>query len=121
MRFSKETEDLIADFRGLPREVSHASKREPAQLHSVLDYLNERYQLEQPTPERVLVENWTHIFGEKLAERCAPVRIRDERTLVVTVSNQTLRSELQFRKRAILAKIRKLDRCGHIRDIALRG
>jgi len=121
MRFNKNIEDVIADFRGLPRTVSASSRREPTQLDSVLVLLQERYKLEAASPERSLVENWEAVFGAKLAERCHPVRIKDERTLIVSVTNQTLRSELQFMKRAVLKKIQALEHCGGIADIVIRS
>lgn len=121
MRFKKTTEDLIADFRGLPRTVTHASTREPYPLDSLLVLLTEQYKLEQPSPERSLVENWTEIFGPSLAGRCTPVRIRDGQTLLIAVTNQTLRSELQFQKPAILKRIQKLKFCENIKDLVIRS
>ncbi|MGJ8638114.1 MAG: DUF721 domain-containing protein [Opitutaceae bacterium] len=121
MKFNKQTEDIIADFRGLPRTVTSASLREPTQLDNLLVVLQEQYKLEQPSPERTLVENWEAVFGSKLAGRCNPVRIKDGYTLIVSVTNQTLRSELQFQKRAVLKKIQALDNCDEIRDIVIRS
>lgn len=121
MRFKKSTEDAIADFRGLPRSVTYASTRDPTPLDSLLVVLKEQYKLEQPSPERSLVENWTKVFGSSLAGRCNPVRIKDGRTLIVGVSNQTLRSELQFQKRAILKRIQQLDYCKEIKDLVIRS
>ncbi len=122
MRFSKSVEDLVADFRGLPRTVTASSLRDPVPLDSVLTVLQERYKLEQPSPERSLVDNWETLFGPGLGARCHPVRIKDDgATLVVSVANPTLRSELGFRKRGILRKIQSLPHCGGIRDIVTRG
>jgi hypothetical protein len=122
MRFSKTVEDLVADFRGLPRTVTASSLRDPVPLQNILKVLEERYKLEQPSPERSLVEHWEDIFGPGLAARCHPVRIKDDgATLVVSVANPTLRSELGFRKRGILRKIRALEHCADIRDIVTRG
>ncbi len=121
MRFSKTTEDLIADFRGLPRTTSTASKREPAPLESLLVMLQEQYKLERPGPERTLVEHWAEVFGPSLAGRCNPVRIKPGGILVVSVTNPTLRTELQFQKRTILRRIRKLDHCSDMTDIVTRG
>jgi hypothetical protein len=121
MNFSKNIEDVIADFRGLPRTASASSKKPPIPLDSLLVVLNEQYQLEKPSAERVLVENWTAIFGAGLAGRCNPVRIKDGHTLIVSVANQTLRSELQFRKNAVLKKIHTLEHCSEIRDIVIRS
>lgn len=121
MRFKKTTEDLIADFRGLPRTVTHASIRQPHSLDSLLVVLKEQYKLEKPSPERSLVENWTDIFGPSLAGRCTPVRIRNENTLLIAVANQTLRAELQFQKSAILKRIQKLEHCAGIKDLIIRS
>ncbi len=121
MKFSKNIEDIIADFRGLPRTVSESSRREPMALDNILVVLQEKYKLEKPSPERTLVENWEKIFGPSLCERCHPVRIKDEHTLVVSVTNQTLRSELQFMKRSILKKIQALENCSEITDLVIRS
>lgn len=120
MKFSKNIEDVIADFRGLPHTVSASSRREPTPLDSVLVVLQEKYKLEKPSPERTLVENWEKVFG-KLAGRCNPVRIKDEHTLIVSVTNQTLRSELQFMKRSVLKKIQALEHCEGIKDLVIRS
>ncbi len=120
MPFSKSTEDVIADFRGLPRVVSTSSKRQPVSLENLLIVIRERYKLEEPSPERSLVENWESIFG-KLASRCNPVRIKDEKILIVSVTNSTLRSELQFKKKYLLKKIQSLPHCGTIKELLIRG
>jgi len=121
VKFSKNIEDVIANFRGLPHTVTASSRREPTPLDSILVVLQEKYKLDKPSPERSLVENWESIFGPSLSERCHPVRIKDEHTLIVSVTNQTLRSELQFMKRAVLKKIQKLEHCGEIKEIVIRS
>mgnify|MGYP005727579635 FL=1 len=121
MKFSKNTEDIIADFRGLPHTVTSSSRREPTALDSLLVVLQEKYRLEKPSPERSLVENWEAVFGASLCERCHPVRIKDEDTLIISVTNQTLRSELQFMKRAVLKRIQSLEHCADIKDIVVRS
>jgi len=121
MKFSKSTEDVIADFRGLPRTISSSSRRPPTPLQNLLVVLKEQYKLEVPSPERSLVENWELVFGPVLAGRCNPVRIKDERTLIISVTTQTLRSELQFQKRAILQRIQKLEHCGRIEELRIRS
>lgn len=120
MHFSKSIEDVIADFRGLPRTVSASSRQPPAPVSNILAVLKERYKLEEPSPERSLVENWGTVFG-KLASRCNPVRIKDEHILMISVTNQTLRSELQFQKRGILRRIQQLEHCAKIDELIIRG
>jgi hypothetical protein len=121
MRFNKRTEDLIADFRGLPRTVTSSSRRDPTALDNLLVVLKEQYKLEEPSPERNLVENWTEVFGPSLASRCHPVRIKDNETLIISVTNQTLRSELQFHKRQILKRIQALAHCSKINELVIRS
>ena len=121
MRFSKKIEDIIADFRGLPHTVTSSSRRQPEPLDNLLVMLQEKYNLEKPSSERSLVENWEVLFGPSLCERCHPVRIKDGHTLIISVTNQTLRSELQFMKRAILKRIQSLEYCADIKDIVVRS
>lgn len=121
MKFTKSTEDIIADFRGLPRTVTASSRKQPTQLQNLLVVLKEQYKLDTPSPERSLVENWERVFGSSLAGRCNPVRIKDDHTLIISVTNQTLRSELQFQKRAILNRIQKLEHCSGIRELRIRS
>ncbi|MDA9317362.1 DUF721 domain-containing protein [Puniceicoccaceae bacterium] len=121
MKFSKKIEDVIADFRGLPRTVTASSRRDPMALDNLLVVLEEKYKLEKPSPEKILVENWEAVFGSSLAGRCNPVRIKDANTLIVSVTNQTLRSELQFMKRSVLKKIQTLEHCGEITDLVVRS
>lgn len=120
MNFSKKVEDIIADFRELPRTVTESSKQAPVPLDTVLEQIKEKYNLERPSPERTIVENWNEIFGN-LAGRCNPLSLKDGKTLVISVTNQTLRSELQFRKRALLKKIQALPFCEAISEILIRA
>ena len=120
MPLFKYREDLISDFLGLPRNQTQPSKRAPASIHTLMVMLRERYKLEQPSPERSLVENWEKIFG-KLAGRCNPLRIKDGTVLIISVTNQTLRAELQFQKNSLLKKIQKLEHCESIKDLVIRG
>ena len=121
MPLNKQTEDLIANFRGLPSTVSASSRRPPIELMTVVEQLEAKYQFEQPSPERVLVENWEAIFGHKLAQRCHPVRLLEEKTLVVSVQNHTLRSEINFMKRSLLKRIQALESCHAITEIRTRS
>lgn len=120
MPFSKKIEDLVADFRGLPRTVSEASRNPPISLDNILEQIKEKYNLEKPSPERSIVENWNEIFGS-LASRCSPLSLKEDKILVISVANQTLRSELQFRKQTIIKKIQKLPFCETISDILIRA
>jgi hypothetical protein len=120
MNFSKQVEDIIADFRGLPRTTTGSMKQAPVSLDTILEGVKEKYDLERPSPERVIIENWNNIFG-KLAGRCNPLSLKNGRTLTVSVMNQTLRSELQFRKQTLLRTIQSLPHCENITEIIIRA
>lgn len=120
MNISKQVEDIIADFRELPRTVTASSKHEPVLLDSILEQVKEKYALEKSSPERTIVENWTEIFGN-LAGRCNPLSLKDGKVLIISVANQTLRSEFQFRKRITLKKIQSLPHCENISEIQIRA
>ena len=120
MPFFKYREDLVSDFLGLPRSQNQGFKRAPATIHSLMVLLRERYNLEHPSPERSLVDNWETIFG-KFAGRCNPLRIKDESILIISVTNQTLRAELRFQKNSLLKKIQKLEHCEGIKDLVIRS
>ena len=120
MFFSKQTEDVIADFRGLPRTTSESLKHAPVRIDAALNLLEEKYKLQQPSAERILVEHWNYIF-ETLASRCNPLSIKNGSTLIISVNNQTLRSELQFRKKNVLKKIQSLPHCENIRELLIRA
>ena len=120
MEFSKQVEDIIADFRGLPRTITESERRKPVLLDTVLERVKEKYKLEKPSPERSIIENWSGIFG-KLAGRCNPLSLKEDKVLIVSVANQTLRAELQFRKPALLKKIQSLPHCATISEILFRA
>ena len=120
MEFSKQVEDIIADFRGLPKTVTESARHAPVSLETVLGQVEEKYKLDRPTPERTIVENWNEIFGN-LAGRCSPLSLKEGKVLVISVANQTLRSELQFKKRVILKKIQSLPNCETISEILIRA
>ena len=120
MEFSKQVEDIIADFRGLPRTVTESSKRVPVSIDKILEFVKEKYGLENTGPEQVIFEHWDDIFGN-LAGRCYPLSLKNGKTLVISVANQTLRSELQFRKQHLIQKIQALPHCETISEILIRA
>lgn len=120
MYFSKQVEDIIADFRGLPRTTTDSSKHAPVSLAATLEIVEEKYGLERRSPERTIVENWSTVFGN-FAGRCNPLSLKEGKILVISVTNQTLRSELQFQKQTYIRKIQALPHCENISEIIIRA
>lgn len=120
-KFTRRQENLIAAFRGLPRDARRSRVRRSRQIDDLLDSVLERYQVQTRTARDVLMENWVSIVGGGYAHRCCPVEITARGELVIRVASATLRSELAFFERRLLQKIRALELCGRIKKIILRA
>jgi hypothetical protein len=121
MKYPRNIENAIADFRGLPRPSEHAWDAGPQGMDSLLEVLVQRFSIGRERPEQVIMANWRELVGERNASRCAPERIDSERRLIVAVANPILRRELHFARATIVRKLKKLKGCGDIRDIEFRA
>lgn len=106
-KFSRKTENLIANLRGVPEDHSPIT-RETRDLNSLLDRLLDRYKIGQDSLEDRIRESWTSIVGEVNARYCTPKKIERERTLIISVSNPIIRQELQFNQAILLKKLKAL-------------
>ena len=118
--FPDDVEDLIAGMRNLPRDPGYVKDAGSKPLDSLLEACIERYHIGRHTPEEAVLNNWERIVGKELARRCRPERI-DKGTLVVQVSNPTLRTEIRFMESRILTALGSIEECQHIHRIALKG
>lgn len=120
MKFNRYTENLIANLRGLPEDRKRSKIRAIMPLGNLVDKVVARYQINQPRLEDTIMANWKSIVGEKTAHRCSPLKIVQQKRLVVFTANAIVRSELKFNQRAILKKINALPKCHHIREIVFQ-
>ena len=118
--FSKKQEVIIANFLGVPSRDCNFSQKDPISIENLVVHFVERYDLGGPKPEQILVESWDFIFGS-FSERCYPVKLTDSGTLVITVTNSTLRTEIIFKKEEFLHKIQQLRHCDSINDLVIRA
>ncbi|MFL2826266.1 MAG: DUF721 domain-containing protein [Opitutales bacterium] len=118
--FSKKQEAIIANFLGVPNRDCNFSQKEPMRIEDLVVHFVERYDLERPKPEQILVESWETVFGS-FSERCYPVKLTDSGTLIVSVTNSTLRAEIIFKKNEILQRIKQLKYCEEIQDLVIRA
>ena len=119
MEQDPEVLKLLNAFRSLPESESRPRGRDPTSLSDAITEVVKEYSLEKPRPEQKIVENWTAIVGEAFAGRCGPKRITHDGKLVIQVMGATARQELAFRKRDILAAVRKLPGCRIIKAVTL--
>lgn len=118
--FSKKQEAIIANFLGVPNRDCNFSQKEPMRIEDLVVHFVERYDLERPKPEQILVESWETVFGS-FSERCYPIKLTDSGTLIVSVTNSTLRAEIIFKKNEILQRIKQLKYCEEIQDLVIRA
>ena len=118
--FSKKQEAIIANFLGVPSRDCNFSQKDPMRIEDLVVHLVERYDLERPKPEQILVESWDTIFGS-FSERCYPVKLTASGTLIISVTNSTLRTEIIFKKNEFLQKIKRLQHCEDINDLVIRA
>ena len=116
-KFNRAIRNLVADFRGLPRETSRSFSKVPNRIGNTVSVLMKKIAITRVRPERAVQENWCNIVGEKFFSRCSPIKILMNDVLVVQSDNAIIRSELQMKKNSILKKIHEIPRCAKIVDI----
>ena len=119
MEHNREVQELLSAFRSLPASEARPVWRDAKPLGDAIVEVVKHYALEEPRPEQKIVENWNAIVGEAFAARCGPKRITHDGKLVIQVMGATARQELAFRKRDILAAVRKLPGCRVIKAVTL--
>ena len=119
MKHNRQVQELLSAFRSLPASEARPVGQDAKPLADAMAEVVQHYALEKPRPEQKIVENWTAIVGEAFAGRCGPKRITHDGKLVIQVMGATARQELAFRKRDILAAVRKLPGCWVIKAVTL--
>lgn len=116
MVFNRKTQNLIAEFRGLPTDDSHSIDRGVKRMDSLVTVLTKQYKLHQVRPEEMVVRHWSDIMGEH-ANRSQPVKIVRGYQLVISIPNPVVKREVIFQRRSILKRLRDLPGLSNIRDI----
>jgi predicted nucleic acid-binding Zn ribbon protein len=115
-----EIDDLLAQFRGIPRTYRADPPARARNLDRLMDQLTARYKIESPRIEHLIIQHWRTIVGPHRAHRCKPSKILDDGKLVITTTNSTLRSELQFDAEQILSNLHRAIGNGTIHSIIVR-
>lgn len=117
--FSREVENLIAGFRGLPEDDSRSKRRQTVDLARLIDELLVKYRISHDSIEHSIREKWPELVGVANATYSHPLVV-ERNQLVVLVSHAVVRNELFHHRASILEKLRKLPGCGAIKSLALR-
>lgn len=120
MHYNRKTQNLIAQFRGLPANRSRAIDRGVKGMGTLMAVLTEEYKLHTIRPEEIVVRHWNDIMGEN-AHRAQPVKIVKGYQLIISIPNPTVKREVLFQRRSILKRLRDLPGLSRIRDIRIQA
>ncbi len=118
--FSREVENLIAGFRGLPEDEGRSKRRKTQDLGPLIDELLVKYRISHDSLEHSIREKWPELVGVANATYSHPLVV-ERNLLVVLVSHAVVRNELFMHRESIMEKLRKLPGCTAIKGLALRS
>lgn len=116
-RLSRAKRNLVANLRGQPEERGRSGEREVRTLDQAVEEAVRKLGIDRPIPEHAISAAWNKLLPPALARRTAPLRILADGKLMVQCEGATVRSEATFLARPLLAKVRELPGCGHIKAI----
>jgi len=109
-KFTRETENLIAQLRGIPINLSKSTIRPSKSIEHLIDFNLKSLNLSAARLEETIMANWKTIVGAKNAPRCCPKTIT-RNVLIITAANSIIRNELEFDRINILNRIHALQEC----------
>lgn len=118
--FSREIQNLIAGFRGLPEDQTRTKRRKAQDLAGLIDELLVKHRISHDSLEHSIREKWPELVGVANATYSHPVVV-ERGQLLVLVSHGVVRQELFHHRLDILAKLRKLPGCSEIRGLTIRA
>ena len=119
--FSKVAESLVADLRGVSSEdPPRAKRRNTQELAPLMEALLQKHRIGRDAPEHTIREHWKEIVGAANASYSHPVTI-ERNLLTVLAAHAVVRNELFHHRGEIVARLRKLPGCSHVKGINLRA
>ena len=121
LQFSKLAESLIGDLRGVaPEDPPRAKRRATQPLAAVVEQLLQKHQIGRESPEHTIRDQWKSLVGEANASYSHPAMIERNR-LIVLASHAVVRNELFHHRDEIVARIKQLPGCEHVKALHLRS
>ncbi|TAG29307.1 MAG: DUF721 domain-containing protein [Verrucomicrobia bacterium] len=120
--FSHAARELIAAFRGVANDVPARQRRRPTQaLSPLIEELLVKHQIGRSSPEDAIRENWPALVGPAIAHYSHAGQIDLRGKLTVLYNQAVAGNELRFHQAEILARVRALPGCAHIKSLAIRS
>lgn len=119
--FSKLAEELVGDLRGIAFDEPKRSKKRVTQpLAGLVEQLLQKHQIGRESPEHTIRDHWKALVGSANAAYSHPAMI-ERNMLNVLASHAVVRNELFHHRTEIVARIRKLPGCEHVKALNLRA
>lgn len=113
---------LVADFRGVPDHTPPRQvKRPTTPLHSLIESLLVEHQIGRASPEDAIRENWPAVVGPAIAHYSHAGQIDPRGKLTILYNQAVAGNELRFHQASILARVRALPGCAHVKALAIRS
>ena len=120
--FNHAARELIAAFRGVTNDVPARQRRRPTQsLSPLIEELLAEHRIGRASPEDAIRENWPALVGPAIAHYSHAGQIDPRGKLTVLYNQAVAGNELRFHQAAILARVRALPGCSHIKSLAIRA
>jgi hypothetical protein len=120
--FNHAARELIAAFRGVANDVPARQRRRPTQtLSPLIESLLVEHRIGRAAPEDAIRENWPALAGPAIAHYSHARTLDARGTLTVLYNQAVAGNELRFHQQAILARIRTLPGCAHVKALAIRA
>lgn len=116
-RLTRAQRNLVANLRGQPEERGRSSERAVRSIDQAVEEAVRRIGIDRPVPEHAISAAWAKLLPATIARRTAPLRILPDGKLMIQCDGATVRSEATFLARGLLARIRELPGCGHVKAV----
>lgn len=137
--FDRPVRNLVADLRGLPRDLNRSSERGMTGTHGIADLLRRARDGEAGAmrgmadlargalgveeagvdTRGILLDAWPTLIVPRLRDKCFPIEL-DRDALVILCVSPVARNELKFVERALITAVRRLPGCTGVNKIVCR-
>jgi hypothetical protein len=120
--FSRAARELVAAFRGVRDDTpARQIKRPTRALSPLIEELLIKHQIGRASPEDAIRENWPAVVGPAIAHYSHAGQIDPRGKLTILYNQPVAGNELRFHQIDILARIRALPGCAHVKSLAIRA
>jgi hypothetical protein len=118
--FSRIAEKLIGEFRGMPfNEPARMRKRPTTPLGPLIEDLLVKHRIGRASPVDALRERWPELVGPANAGYSHAAHIDARGRLIILAAHAVVRHELFLHRETIVARVRAVPGCGHVRELVV--